>query len=202
MQNHLIRRRTRKHYRSYFETFKNNSKKIWKGVNELINKTNSKSSKNIHLKDNGSTITDQKKVADRFNKYFTGIAQSLVNKLGKTKSKFTDYLKEPNVNSIFINPVNESEVYDQLATLDESTTADSYNIPVRLIKLIKNIITEPLTYFINLSFSSGCYPKLPKYGKIIPVFKANSQDQVNNYRPISLLPILNKICEKLMYVRL
>ena len=117
MLNHLIRRSKRNHYRSYFETFKNNSKEIWKGVNELINKTNSKSSKNIHLKDNGSTITDQKKVADRFNKYFTGIAQSLVNKLGKTKSKFTDYLKEPNVNSIFINPVNESEVFDQLDSL-------------------------------------------------------------------------------------
>ena len=81
-----------------------------------INKNN-KSSKNIQLKDNRSTITDQKKLADRFNEYFTGIAQSLVNKLGKTKSKFTDYLKEPNVNSIFINPVNESEVFDQLDSL-------------------------------------------------------------------------------------
>ena len=102
--------------------------------------------------------------------------------------------------------MNESEVFDQLASLDESKTADSYNIRqqtrIRLIKLIKNIITEPLTYLINLSFSSGYYPKLLKYGKIIPVFKANSQDQVNNYRPISLLPILNKICEKLMYARL
>ena len=35
--NHLIRRSKRNHYRSYFETFKNNSKHIWKGVNELIN---------------------------------------------------------------------------------------------------------------------------------------------------------------------
>ena len=85
---------------------------------------------------------------------------------------------------------------------NESKTADSYNIPVRLIKLIKNIITEPLTYSINLSFSSRYYPKILKYGKIIPIFKANSQDQVNNYCPISVLPILSKICEKLMYARL
>ena len=112
----------------------------------------------------------------------------ILNNLGKTKSKFTYYLKEPNVTSIFINPVNESEVFDQLAGLDESKTADSYNIPVRLIKLIKNIITEPLTYLINLSFSFGYYLKLVECDKIIPVFNSNSQDQVNNYRPVPLLP--------------
>ena len=55
---------------------------------------------------------------------------------------------------------------------------------------------------INLSFSSGCYPTALKYAKVIPVFKANSKFEVSNYRPISILPIFNKIFEKLMFDRL
>ena len=70
-----------------------------------------------------------------------------------------------------------------------------------MVKAIKDDIVGPLTILINESFSSGYCPKILKYAKVIPIFKANSPFEVTNYRPISLLPIFNKIIEKLMYTR-
>ena len=55
---------------------------------------------------------------------------------------------------------------------------------------------------INKSFSSGIFPDLLKIVKVIPIHKGNSNQEMNNYRPISLLSIFDKIIEKLMHNRL
>ena len=101
-----------------------------------------------------------------------------------------------------IFPVTESEVLDKLSNLDISKAADAYDIPVKVIKLIRKEICKPLTTLINLSFCNGYFPTSLRYAKVIPIFKANSKLQVSNYRPISLLSIFNTIFEKLMYSRL
>ena len=77
----------------------NNSKKVWQGINEIIHNKFSKVSEAIFLDDNGDIITDQKVVANRFNKFYTTIADKLVAGLGKPATKFQDYLKNPTVTS-------------------------------------------------------------------------------------------------------
>ena len=49
-----------------------------------------------------------------------------------------------------------------------------------------------------MSFSTGVFPKLMKIVKVIPIHKGGSTQDVNNYRPISLLSIFDKIIEKVM----
>ena len=102
---HLIRRSKKNHYKSYFETFKTNSKKIWKGINELISKSNKTACNKISIDNNGISISDQKQVANKFNEYFTNVAQKLVDKLGKTNKVYSDYLKDPVTNSFMLSPV-------------------------------------------------------------------------------------------------
>jgi hypothetical protein len=53
-----------------------------------------------------------------------------------------------------------------------------------------------------MSIVEGCYPDLLKIARIVPIFKKGSKSLIENYRPISILPVLNKIIEKLTYVRL
>ena len=55
---------------------------------------------------------------------------------------------------------------------------------------------------INLSFSTGIFPNVLKIAKVLPLFKGGSSQDINNYRPISLLSIFDKIIEKLMHKRL
>lgn len=69
-------------------------------MNEIIHKKSSKNSE-IFLNDNGNIITDQIKVANKFNQFFGDIANKLVEKLPNPNTKFQDYLKSPNEHSIF-----------------------------------------------------------------------------------------------------
>ena len=202
MLNHLIRKSKCNHYHSYFENFKHNSKKIWKGINELINRSKCKNTDKIQLRINNNIINDDNMIANHFNRYFTSIASNLVDKLGTTTSNYSNYLKNPNSKSFFVTPVVSNEVQSVINNLDENKSADSYDLPPKLIKLSSESILTPLTHLINASFSSGYYPKLLKYAKVIPIYMGKSPCEVSNYRPISLLPYLNRICEKLMYKRL
>jgi hypothetical protein len=76
------------------------------------------------------------------------------------------------------------------------------SIPLKYLKIVADIIAIPLCRIINLSFRKGIFPELLKTAKVIPLFKAGSADDVNNYRPISLLSIFDKIMEKLMHKQL
>jgi hypothetical protein len=49
---------------------------------------------------------------------------------------------------------------------------------------------------------AGIFPKIPKVGKITPVYKKGNSQVFDNYRPISMLPIFGKIYEKIVYSRL
>ena len=78
----------------------------------------------------------------------------------------------------------------------------SFSIPTKLLKILYFNISEPLEILYNCSFSTGVVPDKFKIAQIVPVFKNGSAIYVNNYRPISLLSIFNRILEKLMYGRL
>ena len=71
-----------------------------------------------------------------------------------------------------------------------------------MLSLIPDLIILPLDYIINMSFLTGVDPNLLKIVKVIPIHKGGSTQNVNNYRPISLLSIFDKIIEKLMHKRL
>ena len=73
---------------------------------------------------------------------------------------------------------------------------------MRLLKSVADLIVTPLCRIINLSFSSGVFPDVLKVAKTIPLHKGGSTLEVNNFRPISLLSIFDKIMEKLMHKRL
>ena len=122
--NKLIKSSKRLHYNSYFETFKNNSKKIWSAINEIINKSSKAKSNEISLITANGNILEE--VANTFNEFFTNIARNLVNKLDKSKSHFTDYLTDSPSESIMLLPVTELEVFNQLNNLEASKSAGAY----------------------------------------------------------------------------
>ncbi len=54
-----------------------------------------------------------------------------------------------------------------------------------------------LTFIMNTSITTGVFPQVWKHALVIPLFKKGDQESVNKYRPISLLPILSMIVEKI-----
>ena len=64
------------------------------------------------------------------------------------------------------------------------------------------MISIPLTEIFNQSVLTGVYPAKLKYAKVIPVYKGEDETLPENYRPISLLSIYNRLFEKILYRRL
>ena len=75
-------------------------------------------------------------------------------------------------------------------------------IPTKMLKLARNELSIPFSDICNASFTEGVFPEKNKIAKVIPSHKNGPTDDVNNYRPISLLSIFSKIMEKLMHKRL
>ena len=72
----------------------------------------------------------------------------------------------------------------------------------KIIQLCCEGFCEFFTNFINLSFDLGKFPFLWKLANVIPLFKKDDRQLKNNCRPVSLLPSLSKICEKIVFARL
>ena len=67
---------------------------------------------------------------------------------------------------------------------------------MKVLKLVSPVLVQPMTRLINLSIMSGCFPTKWKLERVAPLFKDGAQDCRDNYRPVSVLSILSKVCEK------
>ena len=75
-------------------------------------------------------------------------------------------------------------------------------MPVKFVQLCKKIISNPLKLIFNQAIATGEYPDKLKIAKVLPIHKNGATNILSNYRPISVLSVLNKIFEKLLYKRL
>ena len=71
-----------------------------------------------------------------------------------------------------------------------------------IIKKSILLVSETLTYIVNLSTQHGIVPDEKKIRRVIPIFKFDDQSLFTNYRPISVLPSFSKFFEKSIYKRL
>ena len=99
-------------------------------------------------------------------------------------------------------PTNQHEILKIVKALKSKKSSGYNGISTKLLNQIIRDIVSPLEHIFNLSLSTGCCPDLLKLAKVIPIYKKDDPAQVTNYRPISLLPCISKILEKIVYKRL
>ena len=75
-------------------------------------------------------------------------------------------------------------------------------ISSKLLKAIKTSLIEPLTLIFNQMLITGKFPERLKIAKVLPLYKEDDKKLLNNYRPISLLPVISKIFERIIYNQL
>jgi hypothetical protein len=100
------------------------------------------------------------------------------------------------------SPITGMEVVKVLRYSKQKNSVAYDGVSVRIIKQYAHFIKKPLTYILNLSLTSGICPERCKYSIVRPIHKKGKMDDLNNYRPISLLTAISKILETLMYNRL
>ena len=184
------------------EENKNNSKKTWEGIRSIININKTKFKCISQLNVNDKVIDNPKEIAETLNDFFVNIGPNTEKNIPRNPViKPEKYLLNKNQTEFFIANINKEEVMDIINQLESKSTGP-HSIPVNLLKIITDLIIEPLCKIITNSFSSGIFPDALKICKVVPIHKGESTQNVNNYRPISLLSIFDKIIEKLMHKRL
>ena len=68
-----------------------------------------------------------------------------------------------------------------------------------MVKICDESLVKPLFNIFQFSLETGNFPSNWKRGNIVPVHKKGNKNLINNYRPVSLLPIFSKIYEKCIY---
>ena len=104
--------------------------------------------------------------------------------------------------SMYLSPVASHEICSFIGSIKVSKSSRSYNVPVTILKIIRDYISEHLAFLINDSFTSDNFPNILKLARITPIFKKRSRFDKHNYRPISVLSNFSKLFEKATYHRL
>lgn len=152
----------------------------------------------------GSALSKPDLIASAFNDHFirssTAYSSTAVNNPLISTASDSAYIN-PIVHSLFLAPATETEILNTISKLKRSNCSDVFDISTSFVKLISPSLVLPLTLLFNNSISQGVFPSLMKTSKVIPVLKKGNKRDVNNYRPISILPIFSKVFERLVYER-
>ena len=135
------------------------------------------------------------------NYYFSNVASNLDRNIPHSNISPLNFLGAP-VENIFFCPPSDREEIVNLIRRKKNKSTDLMNIPVFIYKILAPIISPTVSMLFNNSLPERTFPECFKTAKIIPIFKSGDSNSTVNYRPISMLPFLSKIFERLMCARL
>ena len=138
---------------------------------------------------------------DELNEYYANLASTITNKANKSLDsiRIHDYLPASESDNAFcIQHTNYQEVRKILSELRNDCSSGFDQIPVKYIKSATEYIISPLVHIINSCIDSELFPDSWKIARICPVPKVDNPSKVKDFRPISILPVLSKVYEKII----
>ena len=123
--------------------------------------------------------TDKTDIADAFNDYFATICSNNHVQPNDTPS-YENYLNAPTDTSFSFQPINNTVTLQLLSKLTATHSCGHDNISSTVLKYISKL----------------------KVAKVVPIFKKEDKLQLKNYIPISVLPVISKIFENVMFTQL
>ena len=196
---HALQAKKSNYHALLFEKNKFNMKATWKTINKLLGKGKVASCSSLVV--DSQLTSDSLAIANYFNNHFASIASKLVDNLLPSLHNFREYLGTSSADSMYLNPTSLLEIKNILLELKSTSSSGIDEIPSSVLKSTPDNILQALAHIFNLSLSRGEYISAFKIAKIVPVFKKGNPTEVNNYRPISLLPVMSKVLEKIMHRR-
>ena len=134
------------------------------------------------------------------NTYFSAIGSSV--QISSSAGVYESSSASANSKSMFLTPVTIEELNGIISSLNSNRSPGLDGISARVLKLMAPAVLLLLTSLVNLSFESGVFPDCLKIVKVCPIFKGGTSNDINNYRPISILPVISKVYERAMFNRL
>lgn len=179
-----------------------NPKRLWQCFNEIIlnRRSELKTISCIHDRETGNNISDVLLIAEILNKFFCSIGRDLYNQIRPPARGASMATINRLTNSMFLTPVNESEVSHKIFSL-KTTNSLKECINTSLLRENMAILSPKLVHLFNDNLGRGDFPSELKMARIVPIFKGGNPLNPSDYRPISIIPILAKIYEMLIHDR-
>lgn len=202
--NNLLKRLKRIYERSEFKKCSKDYKKTWQNIKRVCNFANKRNQAEELLK----LEPDNLKSLNKVNNYFINVGSNLANEIlcnsntSETSLAAGLGIRNHQCESLCLLPTDEMEVYSIIQSLKIDSAPGWDGITTRLIKKTLPYVLKPITLICQASLDSGVVPKALKKSIISPIHKGGDGGNVSNYRPISLLPTLSKILEKIVNKRL
>jgi len=174
---------------------KETSKKLyWKIINKIMNKC--KAPKIPPIIFNNEIVTNFKDKANIFVNFFSNQCTPMT-----TTSTLPNLTFKTNERLYNINICND-EILSLIRNLNVAKASGPDGISSKMLQLCDESIVLPLSIIYNNIIKTGIFPNIWKLANVIPVHKKGDKQIINNYRPISLLPICGKIFEKIVFNQL
>ena len=196
-----LRSAKKDYYSSKIAGQKINPKKAWKSINNLLGRQNKPTVVN-ELNVGEQNLTSPEDIAEGFNEYFSNIGPDLASKIDYSNSNFETYVKIAQSEFAAFQPVTVSHVSHLLHGLSNNKATGIDKISSKIIKLAAPVISDSLTLIFNQAITLSSFPDEWKVARVMPLYKNGQRSIPGNYRPISVLPAISKIMERILYDQL
>ena len=199
--NNLIKKAKREHFVNNFEANKSNPKKTWNLINQLSSRSSKKSVNISEIKTGTNVINISTELAETFNLHFSTVGKNLAAEIPNEYIEPEFYMPRTQ-HRISLKAPTVSTVRNLLENIDVRKAAGLDGVSNKLLKLAAHIVAPTLTEICTTSINTGIFPTEWKITKVTPIFKKGKKNDLNNYRPISVIPTVAKIFEKVVYEQL
>jgi hypothetical protein len=180
----LIRRAKIIFFHDLLNKNKNNIKIIWQHIRRL------KQVDNMQLNTNANDLND----------FFANLGPNTVKNV-TGDGNYSEFVLR-NANSFVLEQTSPDEVVKVCLSLKAKASCGIDGVSTKLLQHVINEIAGPLSHIFNLSFLYGIFPASLKVARVVPIFKGGDPTKLINYRPVSILPSISKLLERLMYNRI
>ena len=195
--------------KSFFENKLNDSigkpKELWKALKSLGLPSKTSICGTTALKVKNATSFETKSKLEVFKNYYSTLAENLLKKLPISPNIYTfnsvrQYYRHLFQNDAFhLTNATEIDIEKILRGTKVCKAAGIDDLSGRFLKDGSRVLLKPISELCNLSIKLGSFPDACKIAKLKPLFKKGSKTNPSNYRPISLLPLISKVIEKLIH---
>ena len=188
------------------------SKDFWPTIKPFLSKKGSDGGNEVILCENEKIVSDQTEVCNIFNKYFVNVAKDIGNNSPQYNQDFSDH---PSIEKIMENnpskdpkdqfsfkPTTETYVHKVISNFNIKKSTGVDKISAKILKACVSTVSGTISNLINTTYNFGKFPLRLKQAQVLPLFRKKDPLNKENFRPVSILPIISKIFERNMHDQL
>ncbi len=140
-------------------------------------------------------------IVEELNNFFCEVGPNLASKIPNS-NLVVEFNQMPNIDDFTLHDSSIEDVEKLLLKIPDSKATGDDGIPVRLLKLASHTCSIIICHIINMSIKHNVVPIEWKCAVVTLLYKDGDRSVASNYRPISILPALSKILERVVYTQM